>query len=261
MRLRAESEATMRAWWRTLVAAAAWAGLATIALAQSADSVPAPSPEQLRAWVKQLDADDYAAREEATRQLTEAGEAGIEALAEGVSSASPEVAWRASESLQEIAIQGNETALNRVVAALDKLSKNGKPGLSNVAQELRTKQMKLRHDRAAAKIRSLGGRLAAGGPVAMDGGMMMAVEVMPALAMDFGGDVILEAPELMPAVELPPDTRGAEGPRRGARTAGRFVAGEDRRARAAEDRRRSRTGRAREIGRARRTGASATNRG
>ena len=155
--------------------------------------------------VKQLDAEDYAAREEATRLLTGAGESGVDALAEGVNSASPEVAWRASESLQEIAIAGNESTLNRVVAALDKLSKNGKPGLSNVAQELRTKQVKLRHDRAAAKIRSLGGRLVGGGSVAMDGGMMMAVEVMPAIAMDFGGDIILDAPDLAPVPELPPD--------------------------------------------------------
>lgn len=198
----------MRAGWRTLVAAAAWAGLAALAFAQSANKTdsPSPSPEQLRAWVKQLDAEDYSAREQATRLLEEAGEVGIEALAEGVNSASPEVAWRASESLQEIAIQGNETTLNRVVAALDKLSQNGKSGLANIAQELRTKQVKLRHDRAAAKIRSLGGRLVGGGAVAMDGGMMMAVEIMPAIAVDFGGDVVVPAAlEPAPAVELPPD--------------------------------------------------------
>ena len=189
----------MRAGVRTSATFVVWIGLTAAAGAQS------PSAQQLRDWVKQLDAEDYPAREEATRLLTEAGEAGVDALAEGVNNSSPEVAWRASESLQEIAIAGNEATLNRVVAALDKLSKNGKPGLSHVAQELRTKQVKLRHDRAAAKIRSLGGRLVGGGPVGMDGGMMMAVEVMPAIAMDFGGDIILEAPEPVPLEELPPD--------------------------------------------------------
>jgi hypothetical protein len=153
--------------------------------------------------VKQLDAEDYAVREEATRELIAAGESGIESLAEGVNSTSPEVAWRASESLQEIAIAGNEQTLNRVVDALDKLSKNGKPGLSNVAQELRAKQIKLRHDRAAAKIRSLGGRLVGGGsPIAMDGGMM----IMPAIAVDFGGDipVPIEAIEDLRVIEEVP---------------------------------------------------------
>lgn len=194
----------MRAGVRARVTFVIWIGMIAAATAQIA-CAQAPSPEQLRTWVKQLDAEDYAAREEATRLLTAAGEAGIDALAEGVNSASPEVAWRASESLQEVAIAGNEPTLNRVVAALDRLSKNGKPGLSNVAQELRTKQAQLRHDRAAAKIRSLGGRLVGGGDIAVDGGMLMAVDVMPAIAVDFGGDIILEAPEPVPAAELPPD--------------------------------------------------------
>jgi hypothetical protein len=120
-----------------------------------------------------------------------------------VNSASPEVAWRASESLQQIAIDGNEATLNRVVAALDKLSKNGKPGLSNVAQELRAKQMQLRHDRAAAKIRSLGGKLAGGGgAIAMDGGIM-AVDIMPAIAVDFGGDIPLPIEDLRVIEEVP----------------------------------------------------------
>ena len=187
----------MRAGLYIPVAAAAWMALAVMAHAQ------ALLPERLRELVKQLDAEDYAAREEATSELIAAGEAGIESLAEGVSSASPEVAWRASESLQEIAIAGNEQTLNRVVAALDKLSKNGKPGLSNVAQELRAKQIKLRHDRAAAKIRSLGGKLAGGSsPIAMDGGMM----VMPAIAVDFGGDipVLIEAIEDLRVIEEMP---------------------------------------------------------
>ena len=117
-----------------------------------------PSPEQLQAWVKQLDAEDYAAREEATRQLTAAAEDSIEALAAGVSSQSPEVAWRASESLQEIAIQGSEATLTRVVAALDQLSKNGKPGLSNVAPGVagQADQAAARPGRGADSRRSAG---------------------------------------------------------------------------------------------------------
>ena len=103
----------MRAGFRLLVAVAAWMAVASASYAQR------PTPERIRDWLTQLDAEDYAAREEATRQLTAAGETGIDALAEGVNSASPEVAWRASESLQQIAIDGNEATLKRVVAALE----------------------------------------------------------------------------------------------------------------------------------------------
>jgi hypothetical protein len=177
-----------------------WPGLA---LAQAPARLAA---DELRALVQQLDADDYAVREEANRKLTEAAEASIDALAAGVGSASPEVAWRSSESLQQIAIQGDETTLNRVVAALDQLSKNGKPGLSTVAQELRAKQVKLRHDRAAGKIRALGGKLAGGGPqVAMDGpflgGFIGGIDVMPAIAGDLGVLEVVEEVE----IEVPPE--------------------------------------------------------
>ena len=67
----------------------------------SAGGAP-PSEQQLREWAAQLDAEDYAVREQATRSLTAAGDAGVEVLAEVSGSNSPEVAWRASEALQEI---------------------------------------------------------------------------------------------------------------------------------------------------------------
>ena len=195
--------------------------------AEPPDSGPAasspPSPAQLAEWVKQLDAEDYALREEATRNLTAANESSIEALADGVNSKSPEVAWRASESLQRIAIEGNEQTLNRVVSALDKLSKSGRPGLAKVAQELRAKQIKLRHDRAAGQIRSLGGKLAGGETPAdwaggfIGGGLIGGIDVMPAIAVDFGGEIPVEIVdeirgvealreiEGLPAMEAPPE--------------------------------------------------------
>jgi hypothetical protein len=178
-----------------------------------------PSAAQLQAWVKQLDAEDYAVREEATRKLIEASEASIEALAQGILSSSPEVAWRASESLQQIAVEGDERALSRVVEALDNLSHSGKPGLTNVAQHLRDRQARLRHDRASAQIRSLGGKLA-GNQIAgvsfdgaMVGGFFGGFDVLPAVAGDLGGDLppefieevdILRAPEAI-APEAPPE--------------------------------------------------------
>ncbi|HEX5102930.1 MAG TPA: hypothetical protein VFV87_03920, partial [Pirellulaceae bacterium] len=175
-----------------LVSAGLWAICVTGAVGAG------PSEQQLREWAAQLDAEDYDVREEATRNLTAAAEAGIDVLADVADSNSPEVAWRASEALQEIAIAGNETTLDRVVAALDRLSRTGKPGLTNIARELRAKQVRLRHDRAASKIRSFGGKLAGGGAFASDG---MVVEVIPELDMVIGGEVPLEIIEEVRVVE------------------------------------------------------------
>jgi hypothetical protein len=119
------------------VVASVWvSGLAVLATAapppaESPSSSPpesaTPTAAQLQGWVRDLDSDDYSVRETATRELTAAGPDAIEALAHGVVSASPETAWRASEALQEIALQGDETALARVAAALDGASRAGKP--------------------------------------------------------------------------------------------------------------------------------------
>src|SRR5262245_34156412 len=145
----------MSAWRSRMLVAAGWLSIFSAAVALAAP----PSSSELRAWLAALDADDYAAREAASRQLIEAGEAAIDVLAEGAGSQSAEAAWRASSALEQIAINGNEAALARVSAALERLSQQGRPGLANLAQELKAKQVLLRHDRAAAKIRSLGGRL------------------------------------------------------------------------------------------------------
>lgn len=121
-----------------------------------------PSAADLRAALAALEADDYAAREAASGRLIDAGASAIEVLAGGVQSASPEAAWRASAALEQIALRGDEQTLVRVTAALERLS-DAKPGLSTLAKELRAKQAVLRHDRAAAKIRSLGGRFSSDG--------------------------------------------------------------------------------------------------
>ncbi len=65
-----------------------------------APGAPAVSPEQVRGWVADLGSDDFRRREEASRQLAQAGEAAREAL-ESASKASEslEVRWRAQQLL------------------------------------------------------------------------------------------------------------------------------------------------------------------
>jgi PDZ domain len=145
----------MRAWLGRMPWAVAWlVFVSTIGAAIAA----APPADQLRDLVRQLDADDFAMREEAGRKLVAAGEAAIEPLADAIISVSPEAAWRASGALEQIALHGSDASLSRVAATLDRLSKAGKPGLAGVVNELHSRYARLRHDRAAARIRSLGGR-------------------------------------------------------------------------------------------------------
>jgi hypothetical protein len=122
-----------------------------------------PSPAELARLVDELDSDRYATREEAGRQLLAAGDAAIDLLATAVATGSPETAWRASAILEQIALEGSETSLVRVTDAFEQLSQGSRPGLAGAARDLRARQTKMRRDRAAVRIRALGGKLSGGG--------------------------------------------------------------------------------------------------
>ena len=178
---------------------ACFAGWAICASALAA----APTAGQIAGWLKQLDDEDYTRREEAGRQLLAAGEAAIDALAQGILSSSPEAAWRAGETLKQIAVEGNERQLERVAAALARLEKQGRPGMGKVVAEIRGRQKQMRHDRAAAQIRAAGGGLvgAAEGYVA-DIGFAPVALAMPMMAVEIT-DAVIGAEPVAPAA--PPE--------------------------------------------------------
>jgi PDZ domain len=137
---------------------------------------------ELQAWLDALDDESYARREQATERLHAAGERAIDALAEGALSSSPEVAWRAGEALKRIAVSGNEKTIDRVAEALERVGKQGRSGVVQVVSEIRARQKQLKHDRAAAQIRRLGGGLS-GGMATVGGDMVV----------DFGFPVAMPA--------------------------------------------------------------------
>jgi hypothetical protein len=162
--------------WIAFLGIAAWAALVWGSQLHAAS----PDAGQIRDWLAQLDDEDFARREAATQKLREAGEASIEALANGAVAGSPETAWRAGEALKQIAIDGNERTLDRVAAALERVGVSSRGGMNKVVAEIRGRQRQIRHDRAAAKIRQLGGGLSGGGAygeeaVWLGGGIMMPV--------------------------------------------------------------------------------------
>jgi hypothetical protein len=148
-------------------------------IARAAPPVRAtPGPVQLEALVNQLDDDSYVRREEATKLLHAAGERAVDVLARGALSSSPEVAWRAGEALKRIAISGDERTLGRVAMALERVEKERRSSAVQVLGEIRARQKQMRHDRAAAQIRRLGGSLS-GGAAGLSGEMFVDVGFLP----------------------------------------------------------------------------------
>ena len=177
-----------------------------------------PAADEIQSWLAQLNDDDFARREQATERLQAAGDAAIEALAQGALSSSPEVAWRAGEALKRIAIDGNERTLDRVAAALERIGQHKSGGTSQVVAEIRARQRQIRRDRASAQIRQLGGQVSGGYEgVILGGGMVMPV-AMPMVAIDIEEVPAAEAPAVVadevaeevplvdePATDLPDD--------------------------------------------------------
>jgi len=196
-------KAAMNAW----VGRMPWA--AGVFLCATTLSAAPPSAHQLRAWVRQLEADDFALREAAEHNLISSGEAAIAPLAEAIAGTSPEAAWRASAALEKIAIRGDETSVARVAVALQRLSGNHKPALGALAKELIAKQAHARQERAAARIRALGGKFnddlsagdVIGGPL-MFGGVIPLVIELPEEEAKLG----IELPDLdVPGVARDPE--------------------------------------------------------
>jgi hypothetical protein len=200
-----------------IVAASTLFGGASPVLAAAPDGV------QIRRWLTQLDDEDFARREEATARLQAAGEASIDALAAGAVSSSPETAWRAGEALKRIALEGNEQTLDRVAAALDRVGQQGRGGMNKVVAEIRVRQRQMRHDRAATKIRQLGGGLAGSdvsfsddGTFFLGGGLMMPV-AMPIVEVEERMVEAVEVPVEEPAeapAEVADEVARAEEPAR-----------------------------------------------
>src|SRR5688500_6088272 len=82
--------------------------LPVYAAEEPAAAVPA-TLEQIRQWVKELDADSFATRQAATRKLIEAGQPAIEEIAKVAESESLEVTTRALDVLTKL-YQSNDAA-------------------------------------------------------------------------------------------------------------------------------------------------------
>lgn len=80
-------------------------GLALVGTAPAAGADPPstdpPTADQLRSWVRDLDADNYSVRDRATKRLQQAGDLAYEYLLDALRSSSPEVRRRAEFILRD----------------------------------------------------------------------------------------------------------------------------------------------------------------
>lgn len=121
---------------------------------------PPPSVESIASWIADLDNDQFAVRQEASRRLSEAGATAIEPLMRAATSGSLETTTRALTVLEDYytnpdpdghaAAEAAEESLEKVVAA------------TNVAAAMRAEHILAIHDgvretRAVERIRQLGG--------------------------------------------------------------------------------------------------------
>jgi hypothetical protein len=198
--------------WLGLIAIG-WIGLAVSAAnADEPGAIKKPTPAELARWVQELDSDAYPVREAATENLVAAGTAAIEPLASAVLSDSAEVAWRAGTSLQRIAVHGDETTLNQVSTALQKLSSK-RPTLTKLVSDIKVQQQKFRHKRAIAKVRGLGGNLSGnweGDELAFAGDVVPAMAAMEVVEFEAAPAIIVGDAAPIPAPIDPFDDPKAE---------------------------------------------------
>lgn len=77
-----------------------------------------PAPEMIRNWIKSLDSESYAAREDATQNLLRCGPEAFDAMGEALMDSSPEVSWRLIEVLTHLARSDKRTWYARVEKTL-----------------------------------------------------------------------------------------------------------------------------------------------
>jgi hypothetical protein len=136
--------------------------------ASAAADRPAPSDEQIAAWIVQLDDNQYLVREQATRQLLEAQAAALDPLLAAANGEQPEPADRAVWILRRFG-SSKDSSLRR--QALERLAQlQNRPQAAAAAREALAQ---IRHDAAVEAIRKLGGRYVTGEYVAQFGPYLM----------------------------------------------------------------------------------------
>src|SRR4051794_26229777 len=112
---------------------------------------PAPPTSEISSWIAELNDDRYVVRERATRQLTEAGAAALDALAAAVDADRPEPAERAVWIMRRLSTDKDPALKRKTLEHLAGLKKR-----PQIAAAARATLKELEHDEAVAAFEELG---------------------------------------------------------------------------------------------------------
>jgi hypothetical protein len=146
----------------------------TIDEAATKQTGPAPRPEQIAAWIADLDDNRYLARETATRQLLDAGAASLDDLLAAANGDRPEPADRATWILRRLG-NAKDQSLRRQALERMALLQN-RPQIAAAAHEALAE---IRHNEAVEAIQGLGGRY-----VTNEYGMAISAYYTPRVVLD-----------------------------------------------------------------------------
>lgn len=158
-------------------------------LAQAPPARPAATAEQLRAWVGELDANEFLARETAMLRLIAAGEPAIAALKNVFLGDSLEATSRALHVLQQIGLSADPQTQEAARAALVEATENEEsPVLARRATAVLAHLIELRSTQALVELEALGAKVAR--------------------AQSFDGAVLSD---IVDSVQIGPEFKGGEG--------------------------------------------------
>jgi hypothetical protein len=168
--------------------AAAWAlsALAFSAADEPAAKPPQSSEQQIAAWIKALDADEFHDRETAMLQLLEAGPAVLPALRPILTGGSLEATSRAFFVVRQLGVSDSEEAQQQAAELLTELaSRNEAPAMARRAAAALAELTQQRSARALVELEKLGAKIARLDTGGLFGESVQSIEIGEA----FTGDV------------------------------------------------------------------------
>lgn len=137
-----------------------------LVLSGSSVSIAAPpaqktavTSDEIAAWIRDLDADEFQAREDATASLVAAGMPGIEPLQAALAESSLEVKTRVLYVFQELALSDDEATEDAARTALEAIAKPGETAAAQQATTILAGINDQRKDRAVEQLQKLGAKI------------------------------------------------------------------------------------------------------
>jgi PDZ domain len=132
-----------------------------LAPARPAPSKPAPSPEELAAWVRELDADEFLTRETAMTQLLEAGPPALAALKPVLAAGSLEATSRGLFVVRQLGLSPDDQTQDLATQMLEELAAREETPL--IARRAAAAWQELKEERTAlaqSELANLGAKIA-----------------------------------------------------------------------------------------------------